>query len=67
MWKNIEEYDKLKKKPEFCVFFVAEKKGDRPYTTLKACLSESRRMGNRVITHYMDVGEPESKESEQSD
>lgn len=60
MWKRIEEYGKLKKKPEFCIFFVAESKGDRDYTTLKACISETRRMGCRTVTHYMVVGRPDS-------
>jgi len=60
-WKEIENYDKLKKKPEFCVFFVAEHKGSRGYTTLSSCISETRRMGRRTITHYMIVGRPDSQ------
>lgn len=60
MWEKIEKYDKLKKKPKFCIFFAAESKGDRAYTTLRACISETRRMGHREITHYMVVGRPDS-------
>ena len=55
-WQPIEEYDKRKRKPKDCVFWVSESNNGR--YTLSACMSIERYKGSREITHFNAVGRP---------
>ena len=57
-WQPIETYDKLKKKPEFAVFYVQPKEGNRPYTGLPRMIVTERRYGSRVVSHWMPLPAP---------
>jgi hypothetical protein len=56
-WKPIETYDKLKKKPDHAIFWMAESKAGEQFT-LKAGVVESRTFGRRAITHWMRIEPP---------
>lgn len=57
-WQPIETWDKLKKKPEFAVFYVQPKEGNRPYTGLPRMIVTERRYGSRVVSHWMPLPAP---------
>lgn len=55
-WFPIEEYDKLKNKPKYCIFWVEEMITDR--FNLSPCLSIERNLGSRKTTHYIQIEPP---------
>lgn len=56
VWKPVETYDKLKKKPKHAVFFVKVKIVDgRPYASLPELISTERRFGCREVTHWLEL------------
>ena len=58
-WLPIDTYDKLKKKPGFAVFYVAEiKKRHRNNYGLPETIALSRSFGSRDVTHWMPLPEP---------
>ncbi len=51
MWRPIEEYDAMKKKPKgHTVFLVAESKSGR--SILPQMISKDRHFGFRTVTHF---------------
>lgn len=57
-WMTIEAYDKLKKKPHRCVFFVEESLPSSPYhrhAYLPATVVLERNYGSRKVTHWLEL------------
>ena len=55
-WLPIESYDKLKNKPQWAVFYIAEKRASRPRGfILTETISTERYSGGRDITHWMPL------------
>jgi len=62
-WQPIAIYDKLKKKPKRCVFFVAEKKADEYNRNfLSAMVRTEKYCGSRTITHWLKLPDDPPKE-----
>jgi len=58
-WQPIETYDALKKKPKFCAFYVRESiHPTKGYCDLIAMISTERYFGKRVVSHWVELGEP---------